>query len=63
MQPAELIALMQARQSGAISEETFLYNLSRGELLPPGVTPEEEAERIDLNPMSFSNLEDDDEAA
>lgn len=44
--PAELTALTAALQDGAISWETFAHNIRSGELLPPGVTDEEERDRI-----------------
>jgi len=43
----EMTALMQAWQSGGISHETFLWNLQRGEVLPPEMTIEDERDRID----------------
>ena len=36
MSPSELSGLLAARQAGEISQSTFLWNLKRGELLPPG---------------------------
>jgi hypothetical protein len=52
--PQELTALMGAWQSGAISHETFLHNMKKGEILPVGVTVEDEKDRIDLqNPMNL----------
>lgn len=42
----ELTALFGVLQGGAISLETWLYNLERGEMLPPGSTIEDEADRI-----------------
>jgi hypothetical protein len=46
MDPAELASLTQSLQEGAISWETYSYNLRRGEMLQPGVTDEEERDRI-----------------
>ena len=46
--PAELATLTQSLQAGTISWETYSFNLRRGEMLPPGVTDEEERERIQL---------------
>jgi hypothetical protein len=46
--PQVMTALMQAWQSGAISHETFLWNLKRGEILPSGVEIEDERDRINL---------------
>ena len=44
----DLTALMSAWQSGAISHETFLYNMKKGEVIPSNVTLEDEKDRIDL---------------
>jgi len=44
---AELQVLVQAYQAGTISLETFIYNLERGEYLPPGTDINEEMERIE----------------
>jgi hypothetical protein len=38
---------MQAWQSGAISYETFYWNLQRGEIARPGIEVETERELID----------------
>ena len=46
LDPAELAALTQSLQAGTMSWETFAHNMRRGEMLPPGVTDEEELERI-----------------
>lgn len=43
---ATLTALTLALQQGSISWDTFAYQLARGEMLPEGVTAEEEAKRI-----------------
>lgn len=52
--PEELTALMGAWQSGAISHETFLHNMKKGEILPEEVTVEDEKDRIDVqNPMNL----------
>lgn len=48
LDPTEVTALMSAWQSGAISHETFLYNMKRGEIVPEGVSIEEERDRIDV---------------
>lgn len=50
MDPQMLVALMQARQSGEISRETFLWNLQRGEMLAEGRTIEDELGAIDTDP-------------
>lgn len=44
---AELQVLVQAYQAGSISLETFVYNLERGEYLPPGMPIEDEIKRIE----------------
>ena len=46
IEPAQLQALVASLQAGTISWQTFHHNLSRGELLPDGVSAEEEARRI-----------------
>ena len=46
--PAELATLTQSLQAGTISWETYSFNLRRGEMLPPGVSDDEERERIQL---------------
>ncbi len=43
---AGLSALVKSLQAGAMSWETFVYNLARGELLPPGRTAARERELI-----------------
>jgi len=47
--PQLLTALMQARQTGEISQETFLYNLQRGEIFEPGRTIEDEQSAIETD--------------
>mgnify|MGYP003147642463 CR=1 FL=1 len=44
----DLHALMVAWQSGAISHETFLYNMKKGEILPDETSIEDEKDLIDL---------------
>ena len=44
--PQDITALLQAVQSGRVSEETFLWNLQQGEVLQAGRTIEEEQEAI-----------------
>lgn len=46
--PALMASLLQALQGGAISKETFLYNLQQAEMLQPGVTVDDEAARTKL---------------
>lgn len=41
----DLTALVSALQSGAISEETFFYNLEQAEMYEPGLTFDEESKR------------------
>ena len=55
LDPQLLIALMGARQSGEISQKTFLYNLQQGELLRPDVTIEEELDEIEIEPPGIMN--------
>lgn len=47
MEPALLTALLQARQAGEITRETFLWNMQRGEVLPPDVTITDEIDKLD----------------
>lgn len=42
MDPAELAGLVSALQAGTVSWETFAWNLRRGEMLPPGVSDDDE---------------------
>mgnify|MGYP003647179137 FL=1 len=52
----DLAALREAWQSGAISHETFLYNMKKGEILPDDTTIEDEKDLIDLqNGMALEN--------
>ena len=48
IEAGDLQALMHAWQSGAISHETFLHNMKKGEILADDVTVEDEKDRIDL---------------
>ena len=45
--PQQLTALTQAWQSGAISLDSYLWNMKRGEMLPDGRTVEDEKDLID----------------
>ena len=45
----DLTALMGAYQAGLISWPTFFYNIQRGELIPDGITADDELERIALD--------------
>lgn len=47
MSPDQIQAFIAAHQSGLMSRLTVLRNFQQGELLPPGVTAEDEAEAID----------------
>jgi len=47
LDPASLLALLKTWQSGGMSQDSFLYQLKKGELLPPDVSPEQEADRIE----------------
>lgn len=58
LDPAELQALTSSLQSGAISWETFVFNLKRGEMLPPGVTEDEERKRIQIGAPGRSRKEE-----
>ena len=53
LDPAELSALLKTWQSGGMSLNSFLYQLQKGELLPPNVTPEDEEERIETGTVNF----------
>ena len=46
----EIQALVMAWQSMAISQETMLHQFERGDVLPPGRSPEEELALIKANP-------------
>ena len=48
MDPGELATLTQSLQAGTVSWETYAYNLRRGEMLPPGVSDDDERERIQM---------------
>jgi len=54
MAPQLLDSLMKALQSGSISQDTFLYNLKVGEILPPGRTIDDEKDLIDSEADSMS---------
>ena len=47
----DMTSLMGAWQSGGISHETFLWNMKRGEILPPDTSIEDEKSLIDVDPM------------
>lgn len=46
LQPAEIQVMLQALMQGAISQDTFLYNLQRGEILPENVSIDDEKSLI-----------------
>lgn len=46
LEPGRLTELFMALQKGAMSWETYVFNLVRGEVLPPDVDAEEERKRI-----------------
>lgn len=50
MDPQTLVALIQARQAGLISTDTFLWNLKRGEMMPEDVSIEDERAKIEADP-------------
>jgi hypothetical protein len=56
--PQELTALVGALQSGAISAQTFFYNLKQGELVAEGDTFETEQARIGENVMLAAPMQD-----
>lgn len=52
--PAMFTTILQARQAGLISQETFLWNAQRAELLPPDVSIDDEKAALDAEgPMSM----------
>ena len=53
LDPQALTALLQTWQSGGMSLHSFLYQLEKGELLPPKITAEDEADRIDTSGVDF----------
>lgn len=48
--PDELRAMVESWQAGAISRDTLHYQLTQGEVLPPGRSLEDELARIKSNP-------------
>lgn len=65
MSPQMLEALLKSWMAAGISKQTYLTALQRGEILPDGITPEEEMERIaeDLAvspPLGHDHGEDED---
>lgn len=68
MSPQELTALVGAWQAGAMSKETLVYNFQKKELLPDGVSVDDELEKIDTEPPKMTggnpinvDAEDEDE--
>jgi len=61
LDPQALTALLQTWQSGGMSLNSFLYQLQKGELLPPNITAEDEEGRIESS-IDF-NIEGDNEEA
>jgi hypothetical protein len=57
--PAMLREMVNAVGTGVMSFETFWYNLQRGELTPPDVTPEEEQERINAGELNDTTTDTD----
>jgi len=55
--PQALSAYLQTYLSGGMSLDTFLHLLFKGELLPKGITPEDEANRIDQGGNDFEDNE------
>ena len=53
----DMVALMGLWQSGAISHESLLWNMKRGEVIPPDVSIEEERDRIDVQMGAMDDLE------
>lgn len=53
LDPAALMALLKTWMSGGMSLDSFLHQLERGELLPKGITAEDEADRIETTGTDF----------
>jgi len=53
--PQALQAYLQTYLSGGMSLDTFLNLLYKGELLPKGITPEDEADRIEQGGNDFAD--------
>ena len=49
----DMTSLMGAWQSGAISHDTFLFNMKRGEILDPETSIEQEKDRIEVQAGEF----------
>ncbi len=59
LDPTMLTALMAAAQGGQISWSTFFWNVKKGEIIPPGVTEEEEIALIEEGNPGGDTLGDD----
>lgn len=55
LDPAGLMALLKTWQSGGMSLNSFLHQLEKGEVLPKGVSAEDEADRIEQDPDPFAD--------
>jgi len=53
MSPQELKEITAAFMGGNMSQDTYLYNLQQGEIIPPDVDLEEEKERIEMEAESM----------
>jgi hypothetical protein len=53
LDPQSLLAYLQVYQSGGMSLNSFLSLLVKGELLPKGVTAEDEADRVETGGIDF----------
>lgn len=61
IEPSQISAIIQAWQAGIMSRRTAVWNLHRGEMLPPDVEPEDEEEKIDNEGPALGGLEDFDD--
>ncbi len=59
LEPQALLAYLQTMLSGGMSKDSFLNLLVKGELLPKGITAEDEADRIETTGGDFVELEDE----
>ena len=55
LDPQKLLAYLQVYQSGGMSLDSFLSLLVKGELLPKGVSAEDEADRIETSGNDFND--------
>jgi len=58
LEPGRLTELTLALQKGSMSWETFVFNMRRGEVLPPDVSDEEERKRIQQGAPGRSRKDD-----